>query len=118
MYPLPPAPVNHPLQIPPAPRRPIAYPPALYPFPPPQNHLLQILALFAMEPPVTLDAEDIRNEKVKVRVWPGFECLQHWAQRSALSNAGAIRSLFLFLSCSADLLHLSLSPFPVLHTQK
>ncbi|KAF5181887.1 Glucose-6-phosphate 1-dehydrogenase [Thalictrum thalictroides] len=31
-----------------------------------QNHLLQILALFAMETPVTLDAEDIRNEKVKV----------------------------------------------------
>ncbi|KAK4781893.1 hypothetical protein SAY86_015995 [Trapa natans] len=31
-----------------------------------QNHLLQLLALFAMEPPVTLDAEDIRNEKVKV----------------------------------------------------
>ena len=29
-----------------------------------QNHLLQILALFAMETPVTLDAEDIRNEKV------------------------------------------------------
>lgn len=31
-----------------------------------QNHLLQILALFAMEPPVSLDAEDLRNEKVKV----------------------------------------------------
>ncbi|OVA02175.1 glucose-6-phosphate dehydrogenase [Macleaya cordata] len=31
-----------------------------------QNHLLQILTLFAMETPVTLDAEDIRNEKVKV----------------------------------------------------
>lgn len=31
-----------------------------------QNHLLQILALFAMEPPTSLDAEDIRNEKVKV----------------------------------------------------
>ncbi|KMZ70404.1 glucose-6-phosphate dehydrogenase [Zostera marina] len=31
-----------------------------------QNHLLQILALFAMEAPVSLDAEDIRNEKVKV----------------------------------------------------
>lgn len=31
-----------------------------------QNHLLQILALFAMEQPVSLDAEDIRNEKVKV----------------------------------------------------
>ncbi|KAK9284458.1 hypothetical protein L1049_023631 [Liquidambar formosana] len=31
-----------------------------------QNHLLQILALFTMETPVSLDAEDIRNEKVKV----------------------------------------------------
>lgn len=31
-----------------------------------QNHLLQIVALFAMEQPVSLDAEDIRNEKVKV----------------------------------------------------
>ncbi|KAM3705957.1 hypothetical protein ACJW31_03G117400 [Castanea mollissima] len=31
-----------------------------------QNHLLQILALFAMETPVSLAAEDIRNEKVKV----------------------------------------------------
>ncbi|KAF5449301.1 hypothetical protein F2P56_029764 [Juglans regia] len=31
-----------------------------------QNHLLQILALFAMETPVSLAGEDIRNEKVKV----------------------------------------------------
>lgn len=31
-----------------------------------QNHLLQILTLFAMETPVSLDAEDIRNEKVEV----------------------------------------------------
>ena len=31
-----------------------------------QNHLLQIVALFAMEQPVSLDAEDVRNEKVKV----------------------------------------------------
>ncbi|KAI3990209.1 hypothetical protein MKX01_029187 [Papaver californicum] len=31
-----------------------------------QNHLLQILALFAMETPVSLEAEDTRNEKVKV----------------------------------------------------
>lgn len=30
-----------------------------------QNHLLQLLALFTMETPVTLDAEDIRNEKVQ-----------------------------------------------------
>jgi len=31
-----------------------------------QNHLLQMLSLVAMEPPVTLGAEDVRNEKVKV----------------------------------------------------
>jgi glucose-6-phosphate 1-dehydrogenase len=31
-----------------------------------QNHLLQILALVAMEPPVSLAAEDIRDEKVKL----------------------------------------------------
>jgi hypothetical protein len=33
-----------------------------------QNHLLQLLALLAMEPPVSLAAEDIRNEKVSR--WP------------------------------------------------
>jgi len=31
-----------------------------------QNHLMQILALTAMEPPVRFDAESIRDEKVKV----------------------------------------------------
>jgi glucose-6-phosphate 1-dehydrogenase len=31
-----------------------------------QNHLFQVLALFAMEPPVSLDAEAIRDEKVKL----------------------------------------------------
>lgn len=31
-----------------------------------QNHLLQILSLIAMEPPASLAANDIRNEKVKV----------------------------------------------------
>jgi glucose-6-phosphate 1-dehydrogenase len=31
-----------------------------------QNHLLQILTIVAMERPVSLAAEDIRNEKVKV----------------------------------------------------
>ncbi|KAL2613629.1 hypothetical protein R1flu_025321 [Riccia fluitans] len=31
-----------------------------------QSHMLQIIALFAMEPPVSLDGEDIRNEKVKL----------------------------------------------------
>ncbi|KGP63028.1 glucose-6-phosphate dehydrogenase [Legionella norrlandica] len=31
-----------------------------------QNHLLQILSLIAMEPPLSLSAESIRNEKLKV----------------------------------------------------
>lgn len=31
-----------------------------------QNHLLQVLTLLAMEVPVSLDAEDVRNEKVRV----------------------------------------------------
>ncbi|HEX9876322.1 MAG TPA: glucose-6-phosphate dehydrogenase [Gammaproteobacteria bacterium] len=31
-----------------------------------QNHLFQVLALVAMEPPASLDADDLRNEKVKV----------------------------------------------------
>ena len=31
-----------------------------------QNHLLQILSLVAMEPPTTLDADSIRDEKLKV----------------------------------------------------
>ncbi|XP_019187836.1 PREDICTED: glucose-6-phosphate 1-dehydrogenase 4, chloroplastic isoform X2 [Ipomoea nil] len=30
------------------------------------SHILQTIALLAMEPPVTLDGEDVRNEKVKV----------------------------------------------------
>ncbi|KAJ4881354.1 hypothetical protein Rs2_38409 [Raphanus sativus] len=42
-----------------------------------QNHLLQILALFAMETPVSLDAEDIRSEKYKGhskggKAYPGY----------------------------------------------
>lgn len=31
-----------------------------------QNHLLQVLTLIAMEPPATLDADSIRDEKLKV----------------------------------------------------
>jgi glucose-6-phosphate 1-dehydrogenase len=31
-----------------------------------QNHLMQLLALVAMEPPVSFDADALRNEKVKV----------------------------------------------------
>ncbi|MDQ3958558.1 MAG: glucose-6-phosphate dehydrogenase [Actinomycetota bacterium] len=43
-----------------------------------QNHLLQLLTLVAMEPPVAWDATAIRNEKVQVlravRRWPPSEC--------------------------------------------
>ncbi len=39
-----------------------------------QNHLLQMMALVAMEPPVSLDAQDVRDEKVKVlRAVPNLE---------------------------------------------
>ena len=31
-----------------------------------QSHLLQLLTLVAMEPPVSMEAEDLSNEKVKV----------------------------------------------------
>ena len=31
-----------------------------------QNHMLQIVSLLAMEPPISLASEDVRNEKVKV----------------------------------------------------
>lgn len=31
-----------------------------------QNHMMQLLSLVAMEPPVSLDADSVRNEKVKV----------------------------------------------------
>ena len=31
-----------------------------------QNHLLQVLAMVAMEPPISLDADALRNEKTKV----------------------------------------------------
>ena len=30
-----------------------------------QNHMLQLLSLIAMEPPATLEAEAVRDEKVK-----------------------------------------------------
>ena len=46
-----------------------------------QNHLLQVLALVTMEPPVSLEAEAIRDEKVKllrcVRRYPPEEVQRH-----------------------------------------
>ena len=31
-----------------------------------QNHLLQLMCIVAMEPPISLDADDVRDEKLKV----------------------------------------------------
>ncbi len=51
-----------------------------------QNHLLQLLTIVAMEPPSALDAEFLRNEKIKVlraiRRWGPGESSQHavWGQ--------------------------------------
>jgi glucose-6-phosphate 1-dehydrogenase len=46
-----------------------------------QNHILQVLALVAMEPPGTFEPEDVRNEKAKVlkalRRWEGEEVDKH-----------------------------------------
>jgi glucose-6-phosphate 1-dehydrogenase len=46
-----------------------------------QNHMLQMLAYVAMEPPVSFEADDIRDEKAKVlravRVWTPQEAIQN-----------------------------------------
>lgn len=46
-----------------------------------QNHLLQLLAITAMEPPKSLKADDVRNEKVKV-----FNSLKPFALEKDSSN--------------------------------
>ena len=46
-----------------------------------QNHILQMLALIAMEPPVDLEPESIRNEKVKV-----LKSLRLFDKKSAREN--------------------------------
>lgn len=46
-----------------------------------QNHLLQILAITAMEPPVRLDTESIRDEKVKV-----FKGLKIYSEQEVAEN--------------------------------
>jgi glucose-6-phosphate 1-dehydrogenase len=45
-----------------------------------QNHLLQLLTLIAMEPPVAWDADAIRNEKVQV-----LRAVRRWAQEDCPS---------------------------------
>lgn len=46
-----------------------------------QNHLFQLVALVAMEPPVRADAESIRNEKLKV-----FQSLRPYNENDIASN--------------------------------
>ncbi|WP_194778392.1 glucose-6-phosphate dehydrogenase [Pararhodonellum marinum] len=54
-----------------------------------QNHLLQILCMIAMEPPVTFEAEEIRNRKVDVlkaiRRIP-FDDVHHYAVRGQYAS--------------------------------
>ena len=46
-----------------------------------QNHLLQLLTMVAMEPPISMDADSLRNKKVEVlkaiRRWSAEEVVQH-----------------------------------------
>ncbi len=58
-----------------------------------QNHMMQLLCLVAMEPPVTLDADAVRNEKLKV-----LQALPSWTPEEVARNviraqytAGSIR---------------------------
>jgi glucose-6-phosphate 1-dehydrogenase len=46
-----------------------------------QNHLMQLLCLVAMEPPVDLSADAVRNERVKV-----LEALPHWSPTDVAKN--------------------------------
>ena len=47
-----------------------------------QNHLLQVLALVAMEPPVTLAADSLRNKKVEA-----LRAIRPWTAAEAARNA-------------------------------
>ena len=46
-----------------------------------QNHLLQLLCLIAMEPPAKLDANSVRNEKLKV-----LSSLRYFDEESVLKD--------------------------------
>ncbi len=46
-----------------------------------QNHLMQIVSLIAMEPPYRIDADAIRDEKLKV-----LRCLRQWTPETIKSN--------------------------------
>jgi glucose-6-phosphate 1-dehydrogenase len=46
-----------------------------------QNHMLQLLTLVALEPPIAFSADAVRDEKVKV-----LHALQHWSGKDVLEN--------------------------------
>ena len=46
-----------------------------------QNHLLQLLCLVAMEPPHSLEADEVRNEKLKV-----LRALRFFNKKSVLTD--------------------------------
>ena len=46
-----------------------------------QSHLLQLLAMVAMEPPSNLDAESLRDKKVEV-----LKAIRHWSADEAMRN--------------------------------
>ncbi|HEU5116752.1 MAG TPA: glucose-6-phosphate dehydrogenase [Isosphaeraceae bacterium] len=46
-----------------------------------QNHMMQLLCYVAMEPPVNLSADAVRNEKVKV-----LQALPHWTSADVARN--------------------------------
>ncbi len=46
-----------------------------------QNHMMQLLCYVAMEPPVNLSADAVRNEKVKV-----LQALPHWTSADVAKN--------------------------------
>ena len=62
-----------------------------------QNHLLQVLSLMAMEPPLSLEAESIRDEKVKllksIRPFSAEDAAQHVVRGQYLAGTvdGAMR---------------------------
>ncbi len=47
-----------------------------------QNHLLQLLTMVAMEPPSSMDADSLRNNKVEV-----LRAIRKWTPGEALQNA-------------------------------
>ena len=47
-----------------------------------QNHLLQILTMVAMEPPISMDADSLRNKKVEV-----LKAIRRWRQEEAPVHA-------------------------------